>query len=262
MYNVFMIAEEIYPKVMVFHNALNDPEEFLNKITIDQRYVEPWRSWYTLGNQTLFLNYPNFEFNSFPLQKEWESKSNQSDNTLARYVSNIFFSCTKQYVEKYQILQQNWVHGIPAICSHFPKENTKNLAMQYHTDFIMSQSENPGYKHSLTCNVYINDDYEGGEVSYKIFKDEHTYDLFSYKPKKGDVVVFPSTAPYFHGVKNTLNNDKYFIRMFWGYNFSGSKKWLENELKYGKELWEAMEKERIDKENKSSMWMKGHLKED
>lgn len=262
MYNDSMILEEIYPKVIVFHNAIEDPDGFLNEITTRQRYVEPWHDWYTFGSQTLFLEYPYFNFKAFPSQNEWDVELDKISNPLAKYIANIFFSCTKQYVDKYKIVNNNWIHGIPTICSHSPKEETKDLAMQYHTDFIMSQSENPGYKHSLTCNIYINDDYDGGEISYKIFKDEENYESFTYKPQKGDVLVFPSTPPYFHGVKKTLKNEKYFIRMFWGYDYNGSENWLLNEKRYGKELWEVMEKERIDKENKSSMWMKGHLVED
>lgn len=257
-----MIAEEIYPKVMVFHNALENPEGFLDEITNRQTYVEPWHEWYTMGNQTLFLDYPYFEFNSFPSQEEWNYQLNKSSNDLAKNIANIFFSCTSEYIDKYNMNSENWVHGIPTICSHFAKEKTGELAMQYHTDFIMSQSENPGYKHFITCNIYINDDYDGGEVSYKIFKEDESYDLFSYKPQKGDVVVFPSAPPYFHGVKKTLSGEKYFIRMFWGYNYGGSEQWLLNQQKYGEEEWARMEKERYDRENKSSMWMKGHLEED
>jgi hypothetical protein len=257
-----MIKKEIYPKIMVFHNAIENTEDFLDEILNKKRYVEPWHEWYTLGSQTLFLEYPHFYFKSFPSQIEWDNQLNKITNPLAKYIANVFFSCTKQYVEENQIVLDNWVHGAPTICSHSPKEDTDSLAMQYHTDFIMSQSENPGYKHSLTCTIYINENYDGGEISYKIFKDNENYELFTYKPKSGDAIVFPSTEPYFHGVKKALKSDKYFIRMFWGYDFIGSESWLINEKKHGKDQWMKMEKERIDKENKSSMWMKGHLKED
>jgi hypothetical protein len=49
--------------------------------------------------------------------------------------------------------------------------------------------------------------------------------------------------------------------MFWGYNYEGSAKWLADEQLHGAETWAKMEKQRIDFENKSSMWMKGHLDE-
>jgi hypothetical protein len=256
-----MIIEELYPKILVFRNALKNTEDFLNEILLSEKYVDPWHQWYTLGNQTLFKKYPNFIFSSFPSDKEWKNSCNLSDNEFAKNVANIFYECTKIYVDKYNIKIDNWNHGNPTICSHYPKEADSILAMQYHTDFIISQTNNPGYKHSITCNLYINDDYEGGEVIYKIFKDENNYDEIKYKPKSGDAVVFLSTPPYFHGVRKNQIKDKYFIRMFWGYDYRGSEEWLQNQDKYGKEVWERMEKERVDFENKSSMWMKGH-KED
>lgn len=256
-----MIEEEIYPKIMVFHNAIKNTEGFLDEILNIQKYVEPWHKWYTLGNQTLFLDYPNFHFQSFPSQDEWDTELNNTTNPLAKYIANIFFSCTKRYVEKHEIIIDNWIHGNPTICSHSPKENSRELAMQYHTDFIMSEANNPGYKHSITCNMYVNDDYDGGEVVYRIFKNETEYEKITYKPKAGDAVVFLSTPPYFHGVRKNQITDKYFIRMFWGYDYPGSKDWLDNKEKFGEESWAKMEKERVDFENKSSMWMKGHLED-
>jgi hypothetical protein len=261
-----MIVEELYPQILVFHDALEDPKNFLETITNPNEFVEPWHDWYTLGKQTMFKNYPYFNFNNFPSEEEWLSSCNQSDNDLAKYIANIFYKCTKYYVDKYNVDIENWNHGMPTICSHKGSEieepgSEKTLAMQYHTDFVMSQKDNPGFKHWITCNLYINDEYDGGEVSYKLFKDDGTYDLLKYKPKAGDAVVFPSHEPYYHGVKKTKNGEKFFIRMFWGYNYSGSKEWLENKNKYG-DAWEQMEKERIKKENMSSLWMKGHIEED
>ena len=50
--------------------------------------------------------------------------------------------------------------------------------------------------------------------------------------------------------------------MFWGYDYAGSSVWLKNEKKYGAEQWAKIERARADAENKSSMWMKGHVEED
>jgi hypothetical protein len=39
------------------------------------------------------------------------------------------------------------------------------------------------------------------------------------------------------------------IRSFWQFDYEGSKEWIENEKKYGKEVWAKMEEDRI-KENR------------
>jgi hypothetical protein len=40
------------------------------------------------------------------------------------------------------------------------------------------------------------------------------------------------------------------IRSFWQFDYEGSPEWIENENKYGKEIWDKMEKDRI-KENRN-----------
>lgn len=84
--------------------------------------------------------------------------------------------------------------------------------------------------------VYVNDDYEGGELSFII----RPYDLrnpknshlqpnkdvnapenkelvdFTIKPKAGQALIFPSTHPYKHQVHTMRNGDKY---MFPGFIF-------------------------------------------
>lgn len=256
-----MIREEIYPKVIVYHDAMPNCEEFLRISQTSTKYSTEITEWYTLGNQNMIKNYPHLMFEHFPNADEWKQSFEPMDNPLTDMASNAFYASTSDYVESNSISIPNWVHGTPTINSHFAKSKDEFLAMQYHTDFIMSQTNCRGFKHWVTCNIYLNDDYDGGELSFKIFKNNTEFDFVKYKPRAGDALVFPSHPPYFHGVHKTLKKEKYFIRMFWGYNYEGSPEWLANEQLYGAETWAKMEKQRIDFENKSSMWMKGHLDE-
>ena len=49
--------------------------------------------------------------------------------------------------------------------------------------------------------------------------------------------------------------------MFWGHEYDGSDAWKQNELKYGKDIWDAMEKDRLDREFKESKWMMGAVEQ-
>ena len=256
-----MEPKELYPKVLVFENGLEKPDEFLDKIMNSEEYVKPWTQWYHLGKETFFTEYSWIKTEKFPTQEEWDKQFANIKNPLAKQIADLFYNYTKQYANKYNVNIQNWSHGTPYLLIHDAKESDKNLAMQYHTDFIMSQKDNPGYKHWLTCLIYLNDDYEGGEVAFKVYKNDVDYDYFVYKPKAGDVFICPAYSPYYHGVHKTKTNYKAFIRLFWGFDYEGSPEWLDNQSKYGVAEWDKMEKERLDFEFKTSKWMKGSVEE-
>jgi len=252
--------EEIYPKVVVYRNALKDTKQFLSTILNESPYAEKWSSWYTMGKQTSVNEYGYFFGNTFPDYSQWAESRDTNENYVSAAIANAFYSSTKDYVERYQIKLPNWSHGIPTINSHTAQKADGKLAMQHHTDSIMSQSEWPGYKHWITCNIYINDNYEGGGLSFKVFRTETEYDKFSYKPQAGDSLVFPSHHPYYHGVKKTLSGEKFFIRTFWGYEYEGSEEYRLNHQLFGQD-WLKAEEKRSKNENASGKWMKGHLEE-
>jgi Rps23 Pro-64 3,4-dihydroxylase Tpa1-like proline 4-hydroxylase len=54
----------------------------------------------------------------------------------------------------------------------------------------------------LPTLVYLNDDYEGGELSFA------THDV-TIKPKIGDLVMFPGNMHYAHEVKEVLSGTRY-----------------------------------------------------
>jgi hypothetical protein len=257
--------EELYPKVIVFHNAIDDIDKFSEMIQDGSEFVFPWTDWYDLGKETNFTHYGHIATEKFPSPEEWAEKFDKLTNIPAKQALSIFYNCTKEYVEKYNVDIPNWVHPAPYILCHLSKNNDRYLTMQYHTDFVMSKTENPGFKFWITGLLYVNDDYEGGELAFKIFKNENEvidgddFEHFSYKPKAGDFLVMPAHHPFYHGVKKTTTNKKLFIRMFWGYDYQGSEEWLAKEQEYGKEIWATMEKERIERE--TGKWMRGAVEE-
>lgn len=50
--------------------------------------------------------------------------------------------------------------------------------------------------------LYLNDDYEGGELSFA------THDV-TIKPKKGDLIMFPGNMHYAHEVKEVISGTRY-----------------------------------------------------
>lgn len=233
----------IYNNLNVYKNMLPDFKEHMELLKESQifkeknYYFKPWEDWYGFGDM---MNIP-----LDPLKDNLiAEKSNYKDNQIKfiKALRNALYKCTKDYIDQWDFKLPNWVGNGLSICKYKPTEHASPYAMTYHTDFRPTEADAPGKKFGLTCTIYINDDYSGGGLS---FLHEETGDVINYKPNAGDVVVFPSGVPYWHAVDRVDNSEKYLVRCFWSYFFEGKKEWFENQKKYGKDVWEKMETERM-----------------
>jgi hypothetical protein len=248
-------------KVWVYKNCFKNIESTLEYFISNNN----WSSWYVFGEKTdINLGFDGKIFNSFPLSLEWNKFVNENiDNGFILYneiileILSIFYNTTHQYVTANNIEALNWKLYNPTLCKYFSDSGSgENMAMSYHTDYQQEKKDSRGDNFLITCNMYLNDNYDDGEIMFKIFNENNIIKTINYKPSKGDVVVFPSTPPYYHGVNKTKNGEKYFIRSFWFQEFPGSLEWLENEKKYGKEVWAEMEKQRQHKEAMSGIYLR------
>jgi len=155
-------------------------------------------------------------------------------------VSDWNYKNTQSFTEKYSdydkpmnvIGDSGWINSSIDIAKH--RANTgKEYAIHYHLD--SSADLNPGPKAILTATIYLNDDYEGGEIS---FLNEFDEIIINYKPSAGDLVIFPSSKPFFHAAMPTFGNiNKYFVRHFLTWKYTGSQEWHDGVKKYGESVW-------------------------
>lgn len=73
----------------------------------------------------------------------------------------------------------------------------KGTKLTLHVDDLGYVTDN-----HLPTLVYLNDDYEGGELSFA------THDV-TIKPKVGDLIIFPGNMHYAHEVKEVLSGVRY-----------------------------------------------------
>jgi hypothetical protein len=112
-----------------------------------------------------------------------------------------------------------------------------------HTDWHDHRKDEPGPKQILTYTVYLNDDYEGGEID---FVDEENDHLIVYKPKRGDVTVFPAGKPYWHGARAVKSDpNKIFIRTFSVYRNPVSAEWIRGLKLYGVQPWIKIQNDKV-----------------
>ena len=62
---------------------------------------------------------------------------------------------------------------------------------------------------TLSIILFLNDDYEGGSVSFKCSKTHE--DILNVPPKAGRVIIFPSSFMYPHTVNNVMKGCRYSI---------------------------------------------------
>jgi hypothetical protein len=246
-----MTKEILADRVIVYRNAIPNAEEWANQL-LNLNY---WEKWYDVGQQ-ISLGGVNSLFNSFPTSDEfasvignWKKSHFFAKNPEAfkfvnlQKIEDIFFETTSDYIKTYPLNIPNFNRGGTNILRYDAKKTdeitreasgTATYALPFHTDFDQQSENNPGPKPAITVTMYLNDDYEGGDIEYRLYNksyqdmriegidliDNETQEKapgFNYKPQAGDVIIFPSNKPYYHGVKKVTQGQKVFIRTFWMY---------------------------------------------
>jgi hypothetical protein len=73
------------------------------------------------------------------------------------------------------------------------------------THFNIHADHGPAYNCTVSAVIYINDDYEGGDIHFP------RLDNLVYKPKVGDIAVFPSNYIYEHASLPMVSGTKYCV---------------------------------------------------
>lgn len=82
-------------------------------------------------------------------------------------------------------------------------------------EFKIHADHGPHYNTTVSIVAYLNDDYEGGEIYFP------RLDNLTYKPKAGDIAVFPSNYIYEHASLPLKSGTKYCIVVMSDINLLG-----------------------------------------
>ena len=238
----------LHPKIIVFKNAFNFGSEMIKHY--EENFINDWSSWYSFGTK-IELKTPTKQFKEFPTKDQWqENIIDLEDEFYNKQMLSVFYDVTKQYYDNVELKLDNWYFDRGDIAKYNAGAGvSETLGMNYHTDFETGKAQEPGYKFATTCVFYLNDEYDGGEICFKVFNNDFTAidNEIKYKPSTGDVVVFPSTHPFYHGVNVTTNGSKYIVRTYWRYMYDGDPEYIKEQGLYSKKDWEDIIKERRQK---------------
>lgn len=238
--------EKIHPDIFVFKNVIKNSEEIISYY----EKKEGWVDWYTFGKMLQVYSRPTM-FDNFPSKEEWNSKistkGQQINNKYLKLITTIFYETTEIYFKEKNIKKNNLRFDGFNIAKYFSGAGVdEKMAMMYHTDTQQERKNIPEYKFDTTCLFYLNDNYMGGEISFKVLnkeqsKIEHSLD---YKPSAGDVVIFPSKEPFYHGVKKSYGGEKYIMRTYWKTLHQKNNFWKNGVDKYGEDNWISIQEEK------------------
>jgi hypothetical protein len=239
---------KLFDKVNVYQNALGNTEKYVELLKDSEfnlggkYYFSEWKDWYSIGTM---MNIP-MPHKNFSVVEEYPDIPHAiKQKEFIDHISNCFYTFTEDYIKEYNITLPKWAHSGISICRYDETKNTDYFALEYHTDTHEFDKESPGLKFAITCTMYLNNDYEGGEIS---FLNESESEVVTWKPKAGDIIIFPSGLPYFHGVHPIFKGKRYIIRLWWFLDHEGSSEWHVNKEKYGEQEWKEMESKRIKEE--------------
>ncbi len=259
-------AIEIYPHILVYKNMFKDISKSYqilldSLVESDDRLFNPWTQWSIFG-EYLSPMIPSFSMGDrHGNLKSIETKTQveEDQKNFGIEMMENFHLVTEDYIKRYNIdvdpeslsIDESgspihtwrWTGG--TIGKYNVSNADETFGMRYHSDYMREQGSAPGYKFVITCTIYFNDDYEGGEVDFAMGDK-----LVKYKPEAGDLLVFPSGhpdyltedgMPYLHGVMPSYKTNKFLARMYWQKYQKGSDEWYQKEKEFGKDVWASMQ---------------------
>jgi hypothetical protein len=261
-------AIEIYPNILVYKNMFKDISKSYKILTdslveSEDRLFSPWTKWSIFG-EYLSPMIPNFSLGDRHAGIEnikTTTETQEDQKNFALEMMKNFHLVTEDYIKRYGIdvdpdalcldesgkQTKEWIWTGGTIGKYYISDESEQHGMRYHSDYQREKGDSPGYKFVITCTIYFNDDYEGGEVDFAMGDK-----LVKYKPEAGDLLVFPSGhpeylteggEPYLHGVMPSYKKNKFLARMYWQKYQKGTDEWYAKEKEFGKEVWASMQPE-------------------
>ena len=178
--------------IYYYENLIDDPQKlverinYTDKLSCNNELISAWQPWTSSNDDWVFgerkLIYPeNYDGTYYEVQDIYNK------------IKDAIYSATKDYSAK----SQN------ELSEELPRTISK-----YYTGSFMGPHTDEGPRAYISGVLYLNDDYEGGEISFPNQDVE-------IKPSAGSMIIFPSIEPYVHNPKIVTSGEKYMVPIFW-----------------------------------------------
>lgn len=174
------VSEKLEENIYYYTNVYYDADSFLRKVKSELS----WKEWLSSGAETI---YGEVSGGNPPLPDD-----------ILLTIKHAVYQCLYDYCLKTGN-EFGWV----------PEYYTINRynAGSYMGPHVDSTDRTAIKSPTISIVVYLNNDYEGGELSFP--KQNITI-----KPEAASMVIFPSYPPYYHDPKPVTSGDKYMSPVF------------------------------------------------
>lgn len=187
-------AEDLGSGIWVYRDVLTKDLDIINRLENNLNSDTPGFSWQPayVGYQERMPEYR--ECVDFKFKKK-DIEANKSPVSLAMQ----------------ELWQDCYDRQAPAVEDYCKKHNIHRLQYWEAFNFIkyvpghhFMEHHDHGFSYNCTVSLvgYINDDYEGGELYFRLQN-------LNIKPREGDLYIFPSTYMYPHQAKVVTSGTKY-----------------------------------------------------
>jgi len=182
--------------IFYFTNCVNAPKKYIEHLEeMDKNldsypYIEKWRDWTASNDQSNIYGQQKY-IDSRPLSND--QNLNKKMLYLINAIKEPLHMCSNRYADAKQLGNITEINYF-AINKYFSGQ-----AMGPHLD-----SYGDSNKITFSILIYLNDNYEGGEIE---FPEQN----IKIKPEEGSVLIFPTYHPFVHKSYDVLNGFKYFV---------------------------------------------------
>lgn len=207
-----MNKEILEEKVYYYTDVIDDPKKLVDAIENDNK--DPWGEWMACSGQ-------HYVYGTDKTIAPSEGTDEKNDY-IYKTLQKAFDDVARDYAAAQGITDE------PKLFPMYPiKKYQPGTFMGAHFD---QQEGDERLKVSFV--MYLNDNYEGGEISFTISSPEGVLKnaspnpdfaiaekeknyTFAIKPKAGSIIVFPPSPPYHHTAHLVKSGEKIMVPQHW-----------------------------------------------
>jgi len=188
-----MESKELAPGIVVYSNVLNDGINLPSMIeeAVEYKAVSWLSASVSGGTNKDVRDTDTMVIPSYMPETPQESPRDFFNKSMLDIINSIFKPAVNEYMANYGISYQDF-------------ETFSILKYGVGQKFTNHVDDHPNYHRRVSMVYYMNEDYQGGEISFPRFE-------LTYKPKADELLLFPSGYTYNHSVYPVTSGVRYAI---------------------------------------------------